>query len=844
MAMLALLLLLAAPREARAQGAEVLPDPITTRELIRYMDMLNLDDAQRAAAEAEHEAYKERFKAFRESDIEDFQKELRKMSGRGMQIPSSDQIEKLVKQRDRIFSRITALDNGMFDAISTTLSEQTAARLPRVRMARERQRFMGGGLGEIGMGSDIDLSIIARDTIVKLTDEQLTLIDEPLASYETRLTRTVETFHKNIVNMFVNIFKRLEELGFNEDSMRDPQQMGRMFQEMQAAWEELSVEMLESADDIRQLNRKTARSLSSLLPAEEGLRFKRRFFEEAYRRELGHEAQTISKQAHAEFDKAARLTGISSETRAGVRAAGGQYAAADDQLMEKLASLIDESQKQISPFGFGRDEPFEDEQDELRQKRYDLAENARATLHAMLGPDASERLKRPGDEETIDAEMRDRIAELTGEGGAQAAQPNDEIAQMITEEYESDRESRMLKRIAPPGPDPYIPAPISAAELKQYARILELDDEGRSMLDLVHADYMESHEVVQRTSVEPALKAIGGQWARNDQGQPAVTAADIDQNYALRKAAFTAMQQLDKTFFGDVELVAAPGKEDAMRRVRLTRAWVQYAGRRGAGDFSWGATDELKINPFELVDSIGISGDDGSRANAVLLARESEIMSTLQSVFETSFAAARESNKFQIAFSWDFEREGVDMNDEEEMAHRIAQGMEWQEKLAEYGKPQREALKQLAQLNRSLVDDVAAQLSRRSASRIHNAYNGAAFPNAYQDRRALGPGFRVVNRLHDLTPEQRDKITAIADAYREKYNDITRQMIEVYRESDFAMAGFSMDSGSEWQKLQSRLSSVRFERDELNQATIEKMKRALTAAQLARFPMLKALEEE
>ena len=109
---------------------------------------------------------------------------------------------------------------------------------------------------------------------------------------------------------------------------------------------------------------------------------------------------------------------------------------------------------------------------------------------------------------------------------------------------------------------------------------------------------------------------------------------------------------------------------------------------------------------------------------------------------------------------------------------------------------------------------------------------------AFRDNRALQPAFRVVKRLHDLTPEQREEIQAIADNYLPQYEQATNRLVEAYRESDFAVTGFSMTTGDAWGRLQSKLDTIRFERSELNQATINKIKRVLTDAQLARFPML------
>ena len=54
--------------------------------------------------------------------------------------------------------------------------------------------------------------------------------------------------------------------------------------------------------------------------------------------------------------------------------------------------------------------PWDDSEHlELARRRHHLVETTRAALYEMLGPDAVKRLELPGDEGTIDAELRKHL---------------------------------------------------------------------------------------------------------------------------------------------------------------------------------------------------------------------------------------------------------------------------------------------------------------------------------------------------------------------------------------------------------------------------------------------------
>ena len=54
---------------ARGQVMPLVPDPITTPELMKYADLIGLSDQQRLGLLAAHDAYKERYRQFQDRDV-------------------------------------------------------------------------------------------------------------------------------------------------------------------------------------------------------------------------------------------------------------------------------------------------------------------------------------------------------------------------------------------------------------------------------------------------------------------------------------------------------------------------------------------------------------------------------------------------------------------------------------------------------------------------------------------------------------------------------------------------------------------------------------------------------
>jgi hypothetical protein len=128
----------------------------------------------------------------------------------------------------------------------------------------------------------------------------------------------------------------------------------------------------------------------------------------------------------------------------------------------------------------------------------------------------------------------------------------------------------------------------------------------------------------------------------------------------------------------------------------------------------------------------------------------------------------------------------------------------------------RDLANEVRELNRAQRDMIAARLSPAAASALEQAYQRAAHPWAFADDDALHDRLAAALRLHDLSDDQREQLNALAAAYRRRYDELSRRLAE---------------TGGDWQ-AEKRL---RFERDELNAKTTERLGLILEDAQRRRI---------
>src|SRR5438552_1046175 len=181
--------------QATAQGTSgYLPEPISARQMTQYAQCLGMSPAQHQAADDFHLRYLHDFQELREGEIDEL---LKTQSVRLVMTRAFYHKRKLLEDQ------IGALDNALFDQMQTVLTDQQNAGMPRLRQARERERWMANKLLQHSPYTLCDLSRVFAD--LPPTDEELAACDPLLAQYESALTGALSRLPPAIDAMYREI---------------------------------------------------------------------------------------------------------------------------------------------------------------------------------------------------------------------------------------------------------------------------------------------------------------------------------------------------------------------------------------------------------------------------------------------------------------------------------------------------------------------------------------------------------------------------------------------------------------------------------------------------------------
>lgn len=861
LATLLLVTALAATRHAAAQGTNnTLPDPVSSRELSRYADRLRLSPQQRQAVETLHDQYKEEFRALREGDIEKFLADARGLQRGGFAALFRDQkaIQQALKDYETLLNKVRAHDNRLFDAMLSVLTEEQSTLLPRVRQARDRVRYQSG-LGMLmrfmNPAARVDLTEIALD--LDLSAQQAQDLDPLFVSYESGLTSAAKRLHDESLSTLTDLLTQVQTL--MADAMaggRDGR--GQVMETMRASLEEASLKLAERAAGVSDLNRRTLRMFESVLDAATARRYRAEYLHQAYP-ELGPVDNTAADRA---FSLSLKLDDLQEEQRAQISAQAEGFRAEADRIIDQMTALVDDRRKSLTFTSFGGDSQrrFNESLDELRTRRNKLSETALVALRDALGPELSGRLdarlaEAPQAEGRAGA-MQVSVMPARGGGGALN----------IGVRIDAERGDQL-------GRDPFLPAPISRRDLERYGRRLGLTDDNRSILYSLHDEYMEQFRELEQTTykpVEEAAKQVQAGWPGNpgmpgggarreanaEQPSPP-TPQDIDSLYAKRRSAMEAVMALDSSFFDDVELTV--GNEQTapvIQRLRGARQRDVYAvaaerpmgmfaafgggGGRAARRFGspgvmFSGGEETPLDLSALADDVR-GQSHHAEFDALLAEYEAAATAAFRQLYDTAMRTQMAMDSMRASSA----RAG----DDGRQMRAFGEGM--RELMENDGRASRDARRAILTLNRSTMSKLESALGPAEAAALTREYNRRAYPGVFDDPRSAQPRFESAMALADLTPQQRTQVQELSLEYAGAYDELCLKMIELVKQSADA-GGVPWGPGSgDWQALQERMRQremLSFERNDLNDKALVRLRAALTPEQVAALGGLEPVEE-
>lgn len=854
---------------ARAQGTMgTVPDPISARELEGYAERLRLSEQQYVAVASFHDEYREEFRVLREGEIEQFLNESRGLQGGGMGMifDREADISKSLKALEAILGKIKGVDNRFFEQVETVLAEDQQPLMQGVRQARERARHRTGlsrMTSLMNPAAQADLSEMILD--LTLSPDESQAVAALLPQYEASLTTMARKLHDGAVNMMQETLDKLAEQGLTPERMRDRERRGDFWQAARQIMTEVQLKLLAQAADISDLNRRTLRSLTASLSAENARSLRQQYHQRAYAEVNAGPGAT----ARA-FDLALKFDELTDEQRQAIAAMGADYNAASDRLIDQMLDMVDESRKTRTFFDFDAEKlrQYAQQLEELREKRAKLSASSRQTLEEALGPELAERLDRrvaeAGESEgSPTAHVTIGAMVGGGPGGMVAVRETAHIA--IQGDADDDE----------PRPDPFLPGPITRRDVAAYAAMLKLSEESITILNSLHDDYLEKFELLKDGDIKTVREAERALWSMPPGGGQVnpPTPAAVENVYALRQRALAAIQALDSSFFEDVRSTLIDGEQSAaMERVTLARQRHVYnrggdagnmfmpgmrgremrgrterqagggpgrggrAERGGAGARAFrmfaNQSDEASVDLAALVDELKPEPADPAAFNAALLAYEQTVTAAFQKNYETGLRVQLARDRMMA------EATSIEGGD-----RRVQITADVRNLMEGDGRAAREARQAIADLNKSSLATLSGMLPAGQAQSLRRAYNREAFPGVFRDPRSAEPHLAAALALGDLTEQQRSTIQEVAAEFHGAYDQMCERMLELEATAP-DMGG--PPQNRDWQAFQQRLrdrEKLEFDRNELSDKALARLRAALTEPQIQQLGGLRTDEE-
>jgi len=815
--LLMMILLAATPGRVMAQGTSgTVPDPISTKDLLDFGKRLKLSGQQVTAVQAMHDEYKREFRTLREGEIAELLKDMRDMQGNGM-MPGRDAVKKFLDQTDLVNRRISEVDNRLFDQITTVLTPEQQAVMPRIKQARQRDRYSAQQMMWMTGGPPVDLVDGVVD--LALTPDEFLSVDAVLSPYESRLTSELSKLYDMTSRMIMTMYDAMEKAGLNEKSFEDPETAQQAGEQMQAIWQDMTAKSQAVAKDITDLNRRTAKSILAVLPPDPARELRQWVHGRMYPESGIHPGQTETMFTHA-----LKLDPLSVTEREAVLAAQSAYSSALNQLMDDAATLIDNFREKQNIFDYDQEvwQTHQNELVKLQGKNGEIAETAAASLTAALGEERAGKITQLVQAIASENEKESSVAEMPV-GGGDDAEFNAELAG-------GDDEMVIW------GADQFLPPRIGARELVDYMTLLKLDDEQRTTAQQMYKEYQESWRALETDGAIHALqKQQTSLWQHNGDEQPkGPTTAQLDETYRLRRAALDAIMQTDKSFLDDMEMaVLNAGQAPIMARVRLWRERICY----NRGDvLSWmsDGAQESSIDLVRLVQRQRLHPDHLTALDPILQKYEKDAVDVVKARYDASMAYMRAQEQWNVEASSVQDENGMDF------------GRRYRALLEVPLRAAGEADGMVSELNRTTLTALTEALPAAEAYALRREYNKRAFPTIYQDGTALERQLDEALRLGDLTDEQRRIVTDLIAEYRPAYEALCEQMVSHTSTQPNINRAFGWE-GEEWQKMQEQqevMEKMRFDRNELNQRAVARLKAALTEDQIKRIGGLPEPQED
>ncbi len=825
-------IVLASPRASAQVG--IVPDPITTPDLQPIIETLGLSDQQAMNLLPLHDAYKDRYRAFLDTDVKKLTDQLveigLKFTRGAFEIPERKVLEGIVADFKKLLDKARSLDRGFFTEIGSILAEDQMPKLERARINRELLVFRQilGGVGEMNRGAGVNLAEITRR--LDMSPQEREQVEPVLNDYESVLLAKSTTIYNVLTDAAKVVLDFIDEIGIRNMTMeqmitmaQNPQ--GDTIMRAQSVFDEASKPIQEAAFDVSQLNMRTYKRLAPLLSADLASELRDRYFRRAYR-----EIYQSSDSWDTRYRVALQLEELSEEQRTALTEQQTIFAMQFDSAVDGGVNALEATRKYKTFRQFSQQDPdpARDKVTEAAERCKSISESAISTLNTIIGAELvakiDEKLKKdPEITEQRRARVVARAQSSRGSGagaGAGGATGGGEPVQVEVKVndvppdlrgfVEEDNEQTR-----------YLPQPLGVKQYQQTLVALNMGEDDRNvamtLLDAYRADYD------QLRTAEMPIKKEG------EEATPAETGK-------ARAARHDELVALDQQLFDDVALLVQDDASKAtLQMLRQTRmrdieTEVAKSMAQSFGD------DESYIDLVALVVGSDLSTQQRQQAVAALNEYDSRIAPEVAQRLSNAREVQRRSESMQRAG-----RRGGGGGPPRMLGGGGGnQAMEFaMDKWREARKSLSETNDKIKSVNRELIDQLAAAMPADAAWQIRLAYNQAAYPDIYRDDRSADKVLKGALEIPDLDDAQRDRLNNLIVQYRADFYAMCDQMVGLRKQRDFDMFAGQMPKKDDIDR-EIDLEKLRWNRNEISARARLQLTLILTDDQAKVLPELQS----
>ena len=774
-------LLIAAPlvmtAEAAAQEYPFFVQPMTVQDVRLVGEELELSREQALALLGNYERYNLDFEGLQDKDVKVVMDHLLDLStrvqwwGGEFEIPPKDEIMGIVNESLSAIRAFGKIDDAFFDDLVPLLSEMQLVRLEQERNRRALGRLSmlhRNIIGELNDGANPDLLAIMRR--IEVDGEIEDAANDILAAHAKRALSILARFESAGKDTIEKLLDEVDNLG-----LRDMEMAGMMAfamnednqQRMTAIFDELSKPMQDKAALMSRENRRAFTDLIEVLPIEQARDLRGRFVRSGYR-----EANNGILKARSKLRNLRDFhqgTPLEAEAARAIEQIDQSWPA----LVDRYMLALDAQRKYRTMAQLRKEEALEaeDRVESAERQREQILEKAKAVITKLL-----EEGDNPWEEDK----------EIAG-GGGEDKRISDVVAKLDVN-------------------------PLTAEQVELFGKWLGADEASLQLMSVIQSDY----ETKATAMLDQRGRAVLAQEETKN----------ADESWRQRRARWSATQvdaaagvnELEQLLFDDLVL-ALP---EAIDRDRIDR--IRDAFKRSRRRARVAASDWMFRNSSEAVIDL----------TAVILETDSQSLdasdrsSVLDQLIVYDAAIGPLIDKLEARLDKVRALESRLWNSDKDYDPEVRQAMRkrWQSRRAEVT----EVADELALFNREAADGVFAAVPDQASWSLRDAYERAAYPDVFQDEPAVDPALSQLQEV-SLSPEQQQKVERRATAYRESWLRLTREMIQVKRDSPGGGGMFPINRD----RMESGLTMARlkYRRGQLDQRTMAQLELILDPSQIA-----------